>query len=85
MSLWKDLGDPVFDGVGLVDFKSGANAFLLAKSALFASYYFLFFFIPWVVWGWGLWIDSVLTLSRPCTADSILIIIIIIFNDCHSG
>ena len=23
-----------------------------------------------VVWGWGLWTDSVLTLSRPCTADS---------------
>ena len=31
-----------------------------------------------VVWGWAHRIDSVLTLSRPCTADSILIIIIII-------
>ena len=28
-----------------------------------------------VVWGWGLWTDSVLTLSRPCTADSKIIII----------
>ena len=37
----------------------------------FVSYYFIFFFLPWVVmWGWGLWTDSVLTLSRPCTADS---------------
>ena len=30
VSLWNDLGDPVFDGVGLTGFKSRANAFLLA-------------------------------------------------------
>ena len=30
ISLWKDLGDPVFDGVGLAGFKSRANAFLLS-------------------------------------------------------
>ena len=30
VSLWNDLGDPVFDGVGLVGFKIRANAFLLA-------------------------------------------------------
>ena len=30
VSLWNDLSDPVFDGVGLVGFKSRANAFLLA-------------------------------------------------------
>ena len=30
VSLWNDLDDPVFDGVGLVVFKSWANAFLLA-------------------------------------------------------
>ena len=30
VSLWNDLGDPVFDGVGLVGFKTRANAFLLA-------------------------------------------------------
>ena len=29
-ALWNDLSDPVFDGVGLADFKSRANAFLLA-------------------------------------------------------
>ena len=28
--LWNDLSDPVFNGVGLVGFKSRANAFLLA-------------------------------------------------------
>ena len=30
VSLWNDLSDPVFDGVGLTGFKSRANAFLLA-------------------------------------------------------
>ena len=30
VSLWNDLADPVFDGVGLTGFKSRANAFLLA-------------------------------------------------------
>ena len=34
VSLWNDLSDPVFDGVGLSGFKSTANAFLLARSAL---------------------------------------------------
>ena len=30
VSLWNDLSDPVFDGVGLAGLKSRANAFLLA-------------------------------------------------------
>ena len=30
VSLWNDLANPVFDGVGLVGFKSRANASLLA-------------------------------------------------------
>ena len=30
VSLWNDLSDPVFDGVGLAGFKSSANALLLA-------------------------------------------------------
>ena len=30
VSLWNDLADPVFDGVGLAGIKSNANAFLLA-------------------------------------------------------
>ena len=30
VSLWNDLSDPVFDGVGLAGFKRKANAFLLA-------------------------------------------------------
>ena len=31
VSLWNDLNDPVFDGVGLAGIKSKANPFLLAK------------------------------------------------------
>ena len=34
VSLWYDLSGRVFDGVGLAGFKSRANAFLLAYSAL---------------------------------------------------
>ena len=30
VSLWNDLGDPVFDGMGLACFKSRPNSFLLA-------------------------------------------------------
>ena len=30
VSLWNDLSDPVFDGVGLMGFKSSVNAYLLA-------------------------------------------------------
>ena len=33
VSLWNDLSDPMFDGVGLVGFKSRTNAFLLTWSA----------------------------------------------------
>ena len=32
VSLWKDLADPVFDGVGLVSFKSRANVFFIGLS-----------------------------------------------------
>ena len=48
VSLWNDLSDPVFDGVGLVGFKSRANGFLLALSVFFVSYCFVFFFLPWI-------------------------------------
>ena len=34
VSLWNDLANPVFDGVGLAGFKSRANASLLAYAAL---------------------------------------------------
>ena len=43
VSLWNDIGDPVFDGVAQADFKSRANSFLLAQllvRSLFLSYCF---------------------------------------------
>ena len=51
VSLWNDLSDPVFDGVGLAGFKSRANAFLFALLlAHFLSPAVSHFssFIPWV-------------------------------------
>ena len=68
VSLWNDLSGPVFDGVGLAGFKSRANAFLWARSALSllsptilssssSSFHGL------VVWGWGLWTNRVFSLS----------------------
>ena len=71
MSLWYDLADPVFDGVGLAGFKSRANVFFIIL-----SYYSLLFSlsllsVDWLVlWGWGLWTDWVyITLSQPYTVD----------------
>ena len=72
VSLWNDLSDPMFDGVLLAGFKSRDNAFLLARSALFfLSPTVLSFssFHGLVVWGWGIWTDSVLTLSGPCSTN----------------
>ena len=65
VSLWNDLSDPVFDGVGLASFKSRANAFLFAWSALSlvspilssSSFHGL------VVWVWSLWTDRMSSLS----------------------
>ena len=66
VSLWNDLSGPVFDVVGPAGFKSRANAFLSALSALsflspsvlsFSSIHGL------VVWGWGLWTDRLFSLS----------------------
>ena len=44
VSLWNDLADPVFDGVGLAGFKSRANAFYCPK--LLYPYYSLQLFFP---------------------------------------
>ena len=66
VSLWNNLSDPVFDGVGLAGINSRANGFLLAWSALPlvsptilspSSFHGL------VVWDWGLWTDRVFSLS----------------------
>ena len=44
VSLWNDLADPLFDGVGLAGFKSRANAFYWPK--LLYPYYSLLLFFP---------------------------------------
>ena len=74
VSLWNDLSDPVFDGVGLAGFKSRVNAFLLASCSLsFCLLLFsisLLYFYGLVLWGWGLRTDRVLiALSQPCIAN----------------
>ena len=66
VSLWIDLSDPVFDGVGQAGFKSRAMVscwhdvsltFLTPTILSFSSFHGL------VVWGWGLWTDRVFSLS----------------------
>ena len=47
--LWNDLADPVFNGVGLADFKSRANVFL----ALFFIYRFPFLLFLSLSWHCG--------------------------------
>ena len=63
-SLWNDLADPAFDGVGQADFKSRANAFYWHKP-LYPYYSLLLFFLSllsvyrFLLWGWGLRTDRV--------------------------
>ena len=57
VSLCNNLSDPVFDGVGLKGFKSGANAFLLAliaASSLFLFCCFPFLFFHSMGWCYGI-------------------------------
>ena len=52
VSLWNDLSDPVFDGVGLADFKSRENASFIGPAArsFFVSYCFRFLFFHSMGW-----------------------------------
>ena len=52
VSLWNDLVDPVFDGVGLAVFKSRSNAFLhgLVALSFFVFNYFPILFFSAIVW-----------------------------------
>ena len=73
VSLWNDLADPVFDGVGLAGFKSRANVFfyLICSIPTAVFYYFSLSLLPvyrLVLWGWH---DRVyITLSQPCLPTS---------------
>ena len=45
VSLWNDLGDPLFDGEGLAEYKNRANAFSgLSYLLIFCALLFLFLF-----------------------------------------
>ena len=77
VSLWNDLADPMFDGVGLAGFKSRANTFLLTYASISSLYYSLPLFFPFSssclyvgIVGLGSSTDRVyITLSQICTAD----------------
>ena len=76
VSLWNDLANPKFDGVGLPGFNTRANASLLASAALSLLYSSTLFFLSLlsvyrlVLWGRSVRTDRVyITLSQPCTAD----------------
>ena len=71
VSLWNDLGDPIFDGAGPACFKSRANAFLLAKQlvpCLSPTVFPCSSFSIWVgIVGLGIWTD-ILLIRRFSTA-----------------
>ena len=53
MSLWNDLADPVFDGVGLAGFKTRANYFFIGVSfTIHTIFFFYFSFFLLSVFGW---------------------------------
>ena len=62
--------DGEHNGILLYD---NSNIIFLFKVITLSTIFSFSSFHGLVVWGWGLRIDSVLTLSRPCTADAILI------------
>ena len=65
VSLWNNLGEPVFDGVGLADFKGSVEAFLLALPlSLFLSTT-VFPFSPFI-----LWVDNFFLIRWFLTATS---------------
>ena len=65
VSLWNDLANPVFDGVGLAGFRSRANASFIGLSCSFPTIVFYSFSLSLlsvyrlVLWGWGLRTDRV--------------------------
>ena len=77
VSLWNDLANSVFDGVGLADFKRRAGqCFFICLSCSIPTIVFYSFSLSLlsvyrlVLWGWGPRTDRVyITLSQPCTAD----------------
>ena len=67
--IWNDLGDPVFDCVGLAVSRAGPAGCSLHFCLLLFSLSLLSFY-GLVLWGWGLRIDWMLVaLFKPSTAN----------------
>ena len=58
VSLWKDLGDSVFEGVGLAVFRAGPMPlfWLICALSFFVFYCFLFLFFTIIAWYCGAWV-----------------------------
>ena len=89
VSLWNDLSDPMFDGVGRAGFKSKPMPFYRPSCSLtFCLLLFslsLLSFYGLVLWGWSLRTDRVLIALPALHYQPFLIIIIIIIIKCiHS-
>ena len=76
VSLWNDLANPAFDGVGLACFKSMGQCLLIGLSCSIPTLVFYYVSLSLlsiyrlVLWAWGLRTDRVyITLSQPCPAD----------------
>ena len=75
VSLWNDLANPVFDGVGLEGSRAGPILFIGLRCSIptIVFYYFSFSLLPvyrFALWGWGLRTNRVyITFSKPCTAE----------------
>ena len=63
VSLWNDLSDHVFDGVGLVGFKSRANAFLLHDLLFLVCLLLFYLFLPSMGWLCGVWVFGLIVFS----------------------
>lgn len=75
-----EICDPVFDGMGLANFLSRANVFLLVYAArcIFVFLYFPILFLSFdgLVWGYCHRTDRVsIVFFQPCTTDLLKIII----------
>ena len=76
VSLWNDLADPVFDGVGIPRVQEQGQCVFIGLSCSIPTIVFYSFFLSLlpvyrlVLWGWGFLTDRVyITLTQPCTAD----------------
>ena len=80
VSLWNDLANPIFNGVGLAGFKSMANAFLLAYAALSLLLSSTIVFLLSIVWYCGAWVFGLI----GCISLSLSLALPTFFNNDNS-